>query len=216
MKRNSIKALATVFLLASCFSGINPDIISKASAQPAHAAASVGSNAPDFSLADTTGKQRNLSDAKGKFVVLEWINFECPFVKKHYESNNMQKLQKTYTGKGVVWYSICSSAQGRSGNQPAEKINQALKSYNATPTAYLMDPSGKVGRSYGATSTPHIFIVNPKGTLIYAGAIDDNPSLSVGDTKKATNYLQKALDEAMSGKPVSKPSSAPYGCGVKY
>ncbi|MBX9688015.1 MAG: redoxin domain-containing protein [Candidatus Obscuribacterales bacterium] len=187
----------------------------------AHAAESTGSQAtlgktaPAFTLNDSNGQKRSLQDANGKIVVLEWINFDCPFVKKQYNGGNMQKLQKTYTGKGVVWYSICSSAEGRQGNYPAAKINELLKQNNAGPTAYLFDPDGAVGRSYGARSTPHMFVINQKGTLVYAGAIDDNPSADISD-KPGTNYVQKALDETLANKAVSTASSPAYGCSVKY
>jgi peroxiredoxin len=180
------------------------------------AEATVGKKAPAFNLPDTNGKKRALSDHDGKFVVLEWTNYDCPFVRKHYESQNMQKLQKTFTDKGVVWYSVCSSAPGRQGNYEPEKVNQLIKGHGASPSGYLLDPDGAVGKLYGATATPHMFIIDPKGTLIYAGAIDDNPSADISDKKQASNYVHKALTEAMSNKPVTTPTSQAYGCSVKY
>lgn len=187
-----------------------------AAEQSTTATATTGQAAPPFSLTDTTGRKRSLADNAGKFVVLEWVNFDCPFVRKHYDSNNMQKLQKAYTAKGVVWYSICSSAEGRQGNYAPEKINELLKQQNASPTAYLLDPDGSAGRAYGAKTTPHMYIVNPKGILIYMGAIDNNPSTDITETKNPVNHVQKALDEAMAGKAVSQPSTKSYGCSIKY
>ncbi|MBY0359179.1 MAG: thioredoxin family protein [Candidatus Obscuribacterales bacterium] len=178
--------------------------------------AQIGKSAPDFSLKDTAGKQHSLADTRGKFLVLEWINFDCPFVRKHYDSGNMQKLQKLYTNKGVIWYSVCSSAAGRPGNYSPAKLNELLKQKQAAPTAYLIDENGKTGRAYGAKATPHMFVINPKGVLIYAGAIDNNPSADIVDVKSAVNYVNQALDEALANKPVSTASTKAYGCSVKY
>lgn len=172
--------------------------------------------APDFTLKDTEGKKHSLSDYKGKYVVLEWINFGCPFVKKHYESGNMQMLQKKYTEKDVVWLSICSSAPGKEGHHSAEEIEKQLKEWEAAQTAYLIDEKGKVGRMYGAKTTPHMFIINPEGNLIYAGGIDDIPSTDTDDIAKAKNYVAAALDAAMSDKEIADQSTKPYGCSVKY
>jgi len=182
----------------------------------AKAAAVVAQPAPDFTLVDSNGAQHSLSADKGKVVVLEWVNFECPFVGKHYGSGNMQKLQKAYTGKGVVWLSINSSAEGKQGYFPAAKINALMKEKSAAPTAYLIDTDGTVGRAYGAKTTPHMYIVDPKGTLVYAGGIDDTPSTDQADIATAKNFVQAALEEALAGKPVSTASSTPYGCSVKY
>jgi hypothetical protein len=182
----------------------------------AQAAAVVGKAAPEFSAPDTTGATRSLSAYKGKFVVLEWVNFECPFVGKHYGSGHMQKLQKDYTGKGVVWLSVNSSTAGSQGYYASDKVNALLKQKGAAPTAYLLDTAGSVGRAYGARTTPHMFIVDPQGTLIYAGGIDDTPSTDQADIATAKNYVSKALDEALAGKPVTTASSQAYGCSVKY
>jgi peroxiredoxin len=182
----------------------------------ARTAATVGQAAPAFTLTDTNGKTHSLSDYKGKYVVLEWVNFDCPFVGKHYGSGNMQKLQKAYTAKDVIWLSINSSAPGKQGNFPAAKINALLKEKNAAPSAYLLDPDGNVGRAYGAKTTPHMYVIDPAGTLLYAGGIDDKPSTDVADIPTARNYLSAALDEALAGNPVSVKSSQPYGCSVKY
>ena len=178
--------------------------------------AAVGKRAPEFSLTDINGKTNALSSFKGKFVVLEWSNFDCPFVKKHYGSGNMQRLQKTYTEKGVVWLTVNSSAPGKQGNYPPEKWNEMIKEKAAVPTAVLLDPDGTVGRLYGAKTTPHIFIINPDGDLIYMGAIDDQPSFEPATVKTARNYVEAALNAAMSGKPVETTTTQSYGCSVKY
>lgn len=186
------------------------------STESAFATATPGSEAPDFTLQDTTGKSHSLKDFKGKFVVLEWTNYECPFVKKHYGSGNMQKLQKEYTQKDVVWLSICSSAEGKQGNFMPDKWNEMIREKGAAPTAVLLDPDGKVGRLYDAKTTPHMFVINPEGKIIYAGAIDSIRSPNPADIEKATNYVSAALDSAMAGKPVETATSTPYGCSVKY
>jgi peroxiredoxin len=178
--------------------------------------AAIDKPAPDFTLEDSNGKTHSLSDFEGKFVVLEWTNFDCPFVKKHYASGNMQKLQKTYTDKGVVWLRICSSASGSQGHYAADAINEKCKGEKSNQTAYLTDADGVVGKQYGAKTTPHMFIVNPKGVLIYAGAIDDKPSTKTEDIEGAENYVVAALDAAMNGKTVTTKTSVPYGCSVKY
>ncbi|MCL4820380.1 MAG: thioredoxin family protein [Vicinamibacteria bacterium] len=183
---------------------------------PAHAAAVVGQPAPEFTLTDSTGKSHSLSSFKGKFVVLEWNNFDCPFVVKHYGSGNMQKLQNTYTARGVVWLTVNSSAAGKQGHlQPAEVAGK-LAERKAAPSAYLLDADGKAGKAYGAKTTPHMYVIDPKGTLVYAGAIDDKPSTDIADVAGARNHVAAALDEALAGKPVSVASSTPYGCSVKY
>jgi hypothetical protein len=182
----------------------------------ARAEATVGSPAPAFTLPDTNGQTRSLSDYQGKFVVIEWVNHECPFVKKHYGSGNMQKLQKKYVDEGVVWLSINSSAPGKQGNYTAAEWNELTRAKGASPTAVLLDPDGKVGRAYGAKTTPHMYVVDPKGTVIYAGGIDDKPSTDQADIPTAKNYVDAALTEAIAGKPITVASSVPYGCSVKY
>ncbi len=177
---------------------------------------SVGSPAPAFTLTDTKGKQHNLADFKGKYVVLEWVNFGCPFVKKHYESGNMQATQNKAVDKGVVWLSVCSSAKFKQGNMSAADWNEEIADRKMASTAVLIDESGEVGRAYGAKTTPHMYIVNPDGVLIYRGAIDDKPNTNKDDIPGARNYVLAALDESMAGKPVSTASTTPYGCSVKY
>jgi hypothetical protein len=175
-----------------------------------------GKMAPDFTLTDTNGKQHSLSDYKGKFVVLEWFNPDCPFVKKHYNSGNVPQLQEYYTAKGVIWLAIDSSAVGKEGNYPSKDLNKFMTDKKASPTAVFADANGKVGHLYEAQSTPHMFIINPKGILIYQGAIDDKPTPDADDLKTANNYVRAALDAAMSGKPVAVSTTKSYGCSVKY
>ncbi len=178
--------------------------------------AKVGSSAPEFSLPDTGGKTHSLSQYKGKYVVLEWFNPECPFVKKHYGSGNMQKLQSEFTGKGVVWLSIDSSAAGFEGNLSPEQAQKVMKDWNTKQTALLLDPDGKVGRNYNAHNTPDMIVINPEGKIVYEGAIDSKATPNPADIASSTNYVKAALDESMSGKAVATPSTRPYGCSVKY
>lgn len=174
-----------------------------------------GQHAPDFTIADVAGHQRSLAEFQGRFVVLEWFNPECPFSKKHYQGN-MQRLQRTWTSRGVVWLSIDSSAPGKQGHLTPEQAKTFIASGHVTSTAMLLDPDGTVGRLYGAKTTPHLFIVNPSGVLIYAGAIDDRPSADPADIPRATNYVEQVLDEALAGRAVSIDETKPYGCSVKY
>jgi peroxiredoxin len=183
---------------------------------PIFAAAEVGKPADSFTLSDTKGKSHSLADFKGKYVVLEWYNSECPFVKKHYDSNNMQKLQKDYTDKGVVWLSINSSAEGKQGHFSPEEFNKLIKEKKSAPTALLLDHDGKVGKLYGAKTTPHIYIINPEGSVIYQGAIDSKSSADQADIASSENYVKTTLDAAMAGKKVETTSTKPYGCSVKY
>ena len=176
----------------------------------------VGSTAPDISATDSKGKTQTLSQYKGKYVVLEWFNPECPFVKKHYGSGNMQKLQEEFTGKGVVWLTIDSSAPGLEGNLQAEQANQKIAEWKAHSSALLLDPDGKAGRTYGAKNTPHMFVINPEGKIVYEGAIDSKATPNPADIASSTNYVKVALDESLAGKTVTTPSSRPYGCSVKY
>jgi peroxiredoxin len=179
-------------------------------------AAVVGKPAPSFTVTDTKGINHSLGDFKGKFVVLEWFNHECPFVRKHYSKGNMQGLQKEYTAKGVVWLSINSSAQGKQGYLTPEEANAVMAEKGAASTATILDSRGVLGRLYGARTTPHMFVVDPKGMLIYAGAIDDTDSTKPDDIPRSTNYVKQALDEAMAGKQVTNGDTEPYGCSVKY
>ncbi len=176
----------------------------------------VGAPAPGFSLTDSHGKSHSLAEYKGKYVVLEWFNPGCPFVQKHYKSDNMQSLQKQFTSKDVVWLTIDSSAPGKEGNLSPEEANKQIATWKMNSTALLLDPSGKVGHEYGATNTPHMYVIDPSGTLIYSGAIDNKPTPNPDDIPGSTNYVKVALDEAMAGKPVTTPNSRAYGCSIKY
>jgi len=171
--------------------------------------------APDFTVKDADGQTRSLSQYKGKTVVLEWTNHECPYVKKHY-SGNMQALQREATREGVVWLSIVSSAPGQQGHVTGAQAKQLTASRNASPTAVLLDPDGRVGRLYGAKTTPHIFVVSPQGRLVYAGGIDDVPTPRVEDLERAKPLVRLALADVKAGRKVGIPVSRPYGCSVKY
>lgn len=175
-----------------------------------------GKEAPQFELTDTTGQLKKLSDFKGAVVVLEWFNKDCPFVKKHYGSKNMQTLQKKYADKKVKWLTIISSAPGKQGHENGSEAEKTKSTLDAHPTSILLDPNGTVGRLYGAKTTPHMFIISPDQKVIYAGAIDDKPSYDQADIKSARNFVQLALDETLAGRPVSITSHRAYGCAVKY
>ena len=201
MKTKLLTALCTLAASTALFAADSP---------------AVGAAAPDFSLTDSKNRPQSISQYKGKTVVLEWFNPECPFVKKHYGSGNMQKLQEEYTGKGIVWLTIDSSAPGTEGSlspEQAEKITTAWKTHQ---TALLLDPEGKAGRAYGAKNTPNMVIINPEGKIAYEGAIDSKATPNPADIPTSTNYVKAALDESLTGKPVSNPKTKPYGCSVKY
>ena len=176
----------------------------------------VGSAAPNFSLPDAKGTAHSLADYKGKYVVLEWFNPECPFVKKHYGGGNMQKLQEDYTSKGVVWLTIDSNAPGTEGNLTPEQAQKVANAWKTKQTALLLDPEGKAGRAYGSKNTPNMVIINPEGKIVYEGAIDSKATPNPADIPVSTNYVKAALDESLAGKPISKPTTRPYGCSVKY
>ena len=191
-------------------------IVSFFASNYAYSTTAVGQKAPDFTLTDTAGKTVRLSDYKGKHVVLEWNNPGCPFVRKHYDSANMQALQKEAAAKGVVWLAINSTETSHPDYLAAPKLGQWMVQQKAAPTATLMDESGSVGKSYGARTTPHMYMVAPEGTLIYAGGIDSIPSARADDVKTATNYVRQGLNEALAGKALSQATTRPYGCSVKY
>jgi peroxiredoxin len=201
MKTKLLTALLTLAASTALFAADSP---------------AVGTAAPDFSLTDSKGKTQSVSQYKGKYVVLEWFNPECPFVKKHYGSGNMQKLQEEFTGKGVVWLSIDSSAPGLEGNLTAEQANAKMTEWKTKQTALVLDPDGKAGRTYGAKNTPHMFVINPEGKIVYEGAIDSKATPNPADIPNSTNYVKVALDESLAGKTVSNPNMKPYGCSVKY
>ena len=201
MKTKLLLALSTTVITAALYASDSPP---------------VGSAAPSFSATDSNGKTISLADYKGKYVVLEWFNPECPFVKKHYGSGNMQKLQENFTSKGVTWLTIDSNAAGKEGNLKPDEANKKIADWKAHSTAFLLDSDGKVGKAYGAKNTPHMFVINPEGKIIYEGAIDSKASPNPDDIPSSTNSVKVALDEARAGKQVSTPSSRPYGCSVKY
>ena len=180
------------------------------------ATASVGEPAPGFSVTDSYGETRSLSDFQGQVVVLEWTNHECPFVGKHYDSGNMQMLQRTFTDKGVAWLTVISSAPGEQGHVEADEANELTTARNASPTAILLDTSGDVGLAYGAKVTPHMYIIDEAGTLVYMGGIDSIRSTRTADIAKATPYVKVGLDQVLVGEPVTDPVTRPYGCTVKY
>lgn len=180
------------------------------------ATASVGEPAPGFSVTDSHGDTRSLSDFQGQVVVLEWTNHECPFVGKHYDSGNMQMLQRTFTDKGVAWLTVISSAPGEQGHVEADEANELTTARNASPTAILLDTSGDVGLAYGAKVTPHMYIIDEAGTLVYMGGIDSIRSTRTADIAKATPYVKVGLDQVLVGEPVTNPVTRPYGCTVKY
>ena len=201
MKTKLLTTLLTIAAFTALFAADSP---------------AVGTNAPDFSLTDSKGKTQSVSQYKGKYVVLEWFNPDCPFVKKHYGSGNMQKLQAEFTAKGIVWLTIDSNASGLEGYLTAEQANAKMADWKTKQTALVLDPDGKAGRSYGAKNTPHMFIINPEGKIVYEGAIDSKATPNPADIANSTNYVKVALEESLAGKTVSTANTKPYGCSVKY
>ncbi|HEY0759017.1 MAG TPA: redoxin domain-containing protein [Acidisarcina sp.] len=197
----TLRAFALVVLAASAVAGY---------------AVRVGDSAPDFKGADTNGAVETLSQYRGKYVVLEWTNNGCPYTRKHYSSGNMQRLQHEWTGKGVIWLTILSSAPGHEGYMTAAQERSFLAKMGAAPTAAILDPTGAIGHEYEARTTPHMFVIDPASKLIYQGAIDDHESTDVSDIAVSKNYVSAALTAAMSGKPVLTPFTRAYGCSVKY
>lgn len=185
-------------------------------APAAHAAPEVGKPAPEFSGTDSNGKTHKLSDFKGKIVVLEWNNPECPYVVKHYDSKNMQGMQAKYAGDDVVWLTINSGAEGKQGHLTGETANAYIAQHGAKQTAYLLDPEGTIGKAYEAKTTPHMFVIDKEGKIAYMGAIDSDDSSKQEAIPAATNYVANAIDALKTDKPVEMASSKPYGCGVKY
>lgn len=190
--------------------------VSSLVATAALATATVGQAAPDFALTDLNGKTVKLSDFKGKHVVLEWNNPNCPFVMKHYDSGNMPGLQAKYDARDTVWLTLNSTHPSHQDYMSAGKLKGFLQEMKASPDAYLTDPEGRVGMDYGAKTTPHMYVINPAGTLVYAGAIDDKRSTNVADVKTARNYVVPAVEESKAGKPVTVANTQPYGCSIKY
>ncbi len=200
MKQSMLKTFATVALMWPLIAG----------------AVKTGDAAPDFHATDASGKAETLSQYRGKYVVLEWSNRDCPYTRKHYESGNMQALQKEWTAKGVTWLTVISSAPGKEGYITGPAEQQYLQKEHASPTAVLLDPKGEVGHLYEARTTPHMYVIDPSGKLIYQGAIDDRATSDAADVKGATNYVSRALNDSMAGKTVMSATTRPYGCSVKY
>lgn len=185
-------------------------------AGPASAAVSVGQSAPAFSATDTAGQTVSLADFRGRTVVLEWVNPGCPFVRKHYDSANLPATQKAAVAQGVVWLAVNSTHAGAGDYMAPAALAGWMKDKGAAATATLMDADGRIGRAYGARTTPHLYVIDPKGTLIYAGAIDSKPTANPADIKTATNHVRQALAESLAGKPVSTAQTQAYGCSIKY
>ena len=176
----------------------------------------VGEKAPDFEVMDANGEMHQLSDYEGQYVILEWLNHGCPYIRKHYDGNNMQRLQEKYTDQGVVWLSVVSSAPGEQGYMEPEEARESIDKYDASPTAILLDTEGEMGQSYGARVTPHMYIIDKKGVLRYNGAIDDKPTPRASSLEGAYNYIEAAMSSLMNGEKVEMKSTTPYGCSVKY
>jgi hypothetical protein len=176
----------------------------------------VGEPAPAFTGTDSHGNTRSLSDFRGETVVLEWTNRDCPYVRKHYDTGNMQALQKKAAADGIVWLSVISSAPGKQGHATPELANSVAAEQGAGPTAIILDPEGTIGRAYDARTTPHMYVIDGEGTLVYMGGIDDRPTASRADVEGAENYVLAALADVAAGRPVQTPTSRPYGCSVKY
>ncbi len=183
---------------------------------PLGAQVTTGNKAPNFTLSDAKGQSHQLSDFKGKIVVLEWINYDCPFVKKHYNTGHMQHLQRTFTEQGIIWLSINSSAPGKQGHFDPITLAKRMEKTKVNPSAYLLDNDGKVGRMYNAKTTPHMYIINKKGTLVYQGAIDDDPGVWGSDPYRSKNFVRIVLDAIMHGRPSPVKETPAYGCSVKY
>jgi peroxiredoxin len=182
----------------------------------ADAVPTIGAPAPAFTLVSSTGPRLSLADQRGKVVVLEWTNHDCPYVRKHYDTQNMQGLQKEATAQGIVWLTIISSAPGTQGHVNAGEANDLTRTRGAAPTAVLFDPTGVTGKAYGATNTPHMYVVSRDGILVYAGAIDDRPTSRRSDVQGAQNYVRAALASVAAGQPVKVPVTRAYGCTIKY
>jgi peroxiredoxin len=204
-----LAASTAIFLVAA-------NVRSKMPGRGAPDSPAVGTNAPDFSVTDSKGKTQSVSQYKGKYVVLEWFNPGCPFVKKHYDGGNMQKLQEEFTGKGIIWLTVDSSAPGKQGHLTADQATALMAEWKTKQTALVLDADGTAGQTYGAKNTPHMFVINPEGKIVYEGAIDSRNSANAADIPSSTNYVKVALEESLGGKPVSNANTKPYGCSVKY
>jgi peroxiredoxin len=201
----SLRSIATTAVLSAALSAV-----------PAFAALEVGEPAPDFTGTDTAGKTWKLSELNGTPVILEWTNHDCPYVVKHYESGNMQALQKEAADAGYTWLSVISSAPGKQGHVSPGQADELTESRGAAPTAVLLDAEGTIGKAYGARTTPHMFVIDADGTLVYMGGIDDKPTTKLADVQGAENYVRLAMADLAAGEPVGKAVTRPYGCSVKY
>ena len=199
MTAKSLSALVFALVLAASAGAITP-----------------GAPAPDFHGTDANGATQTLSQYRGRYVVLEWANQGCPYDRKHYLSGSMEALQRQWTAKGVIWLSVISAAPGEQGYVTPAEEKDFLRTMHAAPTAAILDPSGTIGRLYAAKTTPHMFVIDPSGKVIYQGAIDDKPTPDQADLKGAHNYVTAALESAMAGRPIATASTRPYGCSVKY
>lgn len=197
-------------------SAVSAALVAVFAATPALAAPTVGQPAPDFTAQDSKGKQHKLSDFKGKIVVLEWTNHECPYVQKHYKSSNMQGLQKQAAQAGAVWLNVISSAPGEQGHVTGAKADELVASQGAAPAAVLLDPKGEIGKAYDARTTPHMYVIDAKGVLRYAGGIDSIASTKLDDVAKAQPLFKTAFESVVKGEDVKQAVTRPYGCGVKY
>ena len=176
----------------------------------------IGKEAPSFTLPDTRGQEHGLEDYRGEWVVLEWLNYGCPYVQKHYESGNIPGQQEKWTERGVKWFAVVSSAPGKQGHYPPEEMRERGEEFGVEATAILLDPEGEVGRAYGARTTPQMFVIDPEGEVVYMGGIDDVPTARIEDLERATQLVDRALEQATAGDEVTRPTSRPYGCSVKY
>jgi peroxiredoxin len=209
-RRSFLTRTGTVLVLAGAASALAPTRSAWA------APAKVGEAAPGFTVTASNGSPVSLASHKAKIVVLEWTNHDCPYVRKHYDSGNMQSLQRDATGQGVVWLTVISSSEGTQGHVTPAQADELTTSRKAAPSAVLLDTKGVAGKLYGATNTPHMYVVDRAGTLVYAGAIDDRPTSRRADVQGANNYVRAALDAVAAGRPVKTPVTRAYGCTVKY
>src|SRR5688572_20037402 len=209
--------LIPLLALAAAASTTLTACVGNSEAAPVLANPTVGQPAPLFTVRDTKGTDHSLDAYRGKWVVLEWFNHDCPYTKKHYSTDNMQALQREYTGKGIVWMSVVSSARGKQGHlRSAADADKAMMQKKASPSLIVRDTAGTLGRMYGARTTPQLYVIDPEGVLRYAGAIDDKPTPSTSDIPRARNYLKAALDAGLAGKQIAVGTTQPYGCDVKY
>lgn len=207
------RRLALAAVLAAGAHGVSPAWPGDVSAAPA---AAIGAPAPAFTAATADGGTASLADYAGKVVILEWTNHDCPYVRKHYGSGNMQALQREATGKGAVWLTVISSAPGEQGHVSGPQAKKIAEDAGAGPSQILLDPDGVMGRAYGAKTTPHMYVIDADGRLVYMGGMDDRPTTDPGDIKGARNHVAAALADITAGRAVATPSTRPYGCSVKY